>query len=375
MFNFLKKFKDKIALNLSFFFLKNIGSRVKKYKYLSYDAGWLLGVIKNSYLSIHLRPKKSEDFKFNRSNYIDNDSSNIGIIIQGPLSVNGDHGEFVYETIKIYKKIYPNTIIVLSTWELDEKNLQKLNELEIKIIQNKEPKNKRFGSVRNTDRQILTTFSALKFLSEKNITYCLKTRTDWRIYKPQIHLYLKNLIEIFPSKSKLMNGRIIVSSMMTSKFRVYGIADTLQFGFTKDLLKFWDDELFLDSIERLSFGSYPSVINNTPIISDVFLCARYLKAINHKLNWTLEDWWICLSKYFCVIDADSLDLLWTKYEDWFYEKRYYRSYDSNSARMLEFSEWINLYSDSENTILNWKDLGYQEKWKIEDGKLKFDKFL
>ena len=43
--------------------------------------------------------------------------------------------------------------------------------------------------------------------------------------------------------------------------------------------------------------------------------------------------------------------------------------------MLEFSEWINLYSDSENTILNWKDLGYQEKWKIEDGKLKFDKFL
>ena len=107
----------------------------------------------------------------------------------------------------------------------------------------------------------------------------------------------------------------------------------------------------------------------------MFFCARYLKAINHKLNWTLEDWWICLSKYFCVIDADSLDLLWTKYEDWFYEKRYYRSYDSNSARMLEFSEWINLYSDSENTILNWKDLGYQEKWKIEDGKLKFDKFL
>ena len=319
------------------------------------------------FLFIHSSPSK----KIQR----ENDNSNIGIILQGPISVNSDNGEFVYETIKIYKKIFPNVLIVLSTWEMNENNLQKFNKLKIKIIQNKEPKNNRFGTVRNIDRQILSTFSALKYLSEKNINYSFKTRTDWRIYKPNIHHYLMNMIDIFPSKSKLMNGRIIVSSMMTSKFRVYGIADTLQFGFTKDLLKFWDDELFLDSIERLSFGSYPSVINNTPIISDVFLCARYLNKINHKLNWTLEDWWICLSRYFCVIDADSLDLLWTKYEDWFYEKRYYRSYDSNSARMLEFSEWINLYSDSENTILNWKDLGYQEKWKIEDGKLKFDKFL
>ena len=33
MFNFIKKFKDKIALNLGFFFLKNIVSRLKKYKY------------------------------------------------------------------------------------------------------------------------------------------------------------------------------------------------------------------------------------------------------------------------------------------------------------------------------------------------------
>ena len=61
-----------------------------------------------------------------------------------------------------------------------------------------------------------------------------------------------------------MNGRIITTSMMTSKFKIYGIADTLQFGYTSDLLKFWDSELFLDGLKkRLSLGEYPSVINFT----------------------------------------------------------------------------------------------------------------
>ena len=360
--------KKKIAHNLSFFFIRNLGSRIKHYKYLNFNAGWLLGKINNAYLSIHLRPKNSENVTYQFSNIDDNLS--VGLIIQGPISVNNDKGEFLYETIKIYKKIFPKTLIILSTWKLDENIFQKFNKLNIKIIQNDEPKNNRFGLARNIDRQILTTHSGLEYLSEKNITYALKTRTDWRIYKPYSHHFLKNMLDMFPSKSSLMKGRIIMLSMMTCKFRIYGISDTLHFGFVEDLLKLWDKELFLDGIDRLSLGKYPSIINGTPIISDVFLCARYLDKINHKLHWNLEDWWTCLANYFCVVDTDSLDLLWTKYEDWFYEKRYYRSYDNNSPRMIEFSDWVNLYNNKSNAILQWKKLGYQEQWKVVDNKLK-----
>lgn len=374
MINFFGNFKKKIVYNLKIFFIKNIGSRVKKYRYLNYDAGWLVGNIKKSYLSIHVRPKKSNDVNYSIIQNKKDINSQIGILLQGPISVNEDKGEFLYETIKIYKKIFSDATIVLSTWELNSKTFERFKQLNIKIIQNKEPNDLRFGSVRNIDRQILTTNSGLKYLKEKNILYSLKTRTDWRIYKPHSHYFLKNIVQTFPSESNLMNGRIIMTSMMTSKFKIYGIADTLQFGYTSDLLKFWDSELFLDGLKRLSLGEYPSVINFTPIISDVFLCSRYLAKINHNLLWTLEDWWTCLAKYFCVVDADSLDLLWTKYEDWFYEKRYYRSYDCNSPRTLEFSDWINLYSDRKGFIEDWKNLNLQEKWKIESGKLKFDKF-
>ena len=367
MIRYIHKLKKKIIHNLSFFFIRNLGSRVKHYKYLNFNAGWLLGKINDAYLSIHLRPKKAINVKYELSN--ENDNFSCGVILQGPISVNNDEGEFLYETIKIYKKIFPNILIVLSTWKLEENILKKFNDLDIKVIQNKEPENNRFGSARNIDRQILTTYSGLEYLKKKNITYAIKTRTDWRIYKPNSHYFLKNMLDIFPSKSNLMKGRIIMPSMMTSKFRVYGISDTLQFGFVEDLLKFWDKELFLDGLERLSLGQYPSIINHTPIISDVFLCARYLEKINHKLHWTLDDWWDCLMKYYCIIDTDALDILWTKYEDWFYEKRYYRSYNNNAPRMVEFSDWVNLYNDNSNVILNWKKLGYQEKWKIVDKKL------
>ena len=370
--NFIK-FKNKLILNLNFFFVRNLGSRVKHYKYLNFNAGWLIGKINNAYLSIHLRPKYSENINYKFDSL--NNNLSVGIILQGPISVNNDNGEFLYETIKIYKKIFPDTLIVLSTWRLKDKIFNKFKKLDIKIIQNEEPTNPKFGTARNIDRQILTTYSGLKYLKENDITYAFKTRTDWRIYKPYSHHFLKNILDIFPPQSTEMKGRIIMSSMMTSKFKIYGISDTLNFGFVEDLLKLWDKELFLDGLNRLSFGEYPSVINGTPVISDVFLCARYLKKINHDLLWSLEDWWECLTKYFCVVDADSLDLLWTKYEDWFYEKRYYRSYDNNAPRVIEFSDWINLYNNSANVILNWKKLNYQEKKKFEGDKLITEKLF
>ena len=82
-----------------------------------------------------------------------------------------------------------------------------------------------------------------------------------------------------------------------------------------------------------------------------------------------------LSNYFCVIDTDSLDLIWTKYEDWFYEKRYYRTYNNEQPRSVEFSDWINLYKDQKNTSESWKNLGFQEKWNIlNNEEIKIEKF-
>ena len=101
MINFFRNYKKKIVYNLKIFFLKNIGSRVKKYRYLNYDAGWLVGSIKKSFLSIHVRPKKSDDVNYSIVQNKKDNNPQIGILLQGPISVNDDKGEFLYETIKI----------------------------------------------------------------------------------------------------------------------------------------------------------------------------------------------------------------------------------------------------------------------------------
>lgn len=364
IYNFFK-FKKRISLNLDYFFSSKLGSRINHYKVFDFNAGWLLGKIKNAFISIHLRPKNSNDVKIQINN---NFNHKVGIILQGPISVNGDNGEFLEETIKIYKKLFPYCKIVLSTWKLDQIILTKFEKLNISILENTEPENKSFGSVRNTDRQILTTFTALEHLKKEGVEFALKSRTDWRIYKPNSIKFLINMILNFPPKSKNMKGRIVVTSMITSKFRIYGLTDTLQFGYTEDLINYWDKEFFKESSERLNLGPYPKIINFTPIISETFLCVRFLHKIHHPVTWSLRDWWKTLSQYFCVVDSDSLDLLWTKYEDWFYEKRYYRSYLNSSPRAVEFSDWINIYNDTKE-LDEWEKMKLQEKWEIKDGKL------
>ena len=91
--NFLKK------LNISFF--SPIALKIKRFEFLNNYEGWLIYRLKNYYLSIHLRPKFSKDFK--NENYILKNDSDYCVIIQGPIK---NIENFVKETILIYLKIF-----------------------------------------------------------------------------------------------------------------------------------------------------------------------------------------------------------------------------------------------------------------------------
>ena len=32
------------------------------------------------------------------------------------------------------------------------------------------------------------------------------------------------------------------------------------------------------------------LINSTPLVSEIFLCARYLEKCNYEMDWSLESW-------------------------------------------------------------------------------------
>ena len=63
----------------------------------------------------------------------DNDGSKVAIVVQGPVIIKND---FTFETLKLYVNIFPNEIIVLSTWDCN-KNVEvfaKIRNLGVHIV-------------------------------------------------------------------------------------------------------------------------------------------------------------------------------------------------------------------------------------------------
>ena len=325
-------------------------------KIVTSERGFLFDFSTDNFVSYFFRPKKSLNLKSNIESYNNN---SVAIIIQG--SINGLEN-FVEETLLIYGKLFKNNIIILSIWknEVTDNFLQKFNDNEhIKIIINSVP-----TTNFNVDLQTYSTNSALEYANKEGIKYCIKTRTDCRIYKKNAIFFLKNLLKNYPINKnyQFLDDRIISCSTDTRKYRVYGLSDIYLFGSTKNLKNYFNNTSFVNSLMKMNLGNHPSIKNDTAIINEIFLCARYMHNNNIEIKWTLDDWWNKCREIFLIVDSSSLDFFWYKYE-WKYEQRFNTNYTSDFEQSIQYSDWLNLYSD-DNFNFN-KNL--KEKWKIQDG--------
>ena len=348
--NWIKKFYTK------FDFLKNnLNKKIEHQSIIDKESGFIIDNTKNNYLTYHLRPKKAENFNLESTCKID---EKIAVIIQGPIQEKFD---FLKNTLEIYKKIFKNSIIIISTWKSED--IEKINTLkdkDIYILFNDEPEK----SQSNIDHQIFSTNMALKLAINHNAKYSIKTRADVRLNKSNLETFFISLIKTFPVKTNsLIKSRIVVPSLITFKFRIFSLSDIVMFGETNDLLQYFDLELFRDGLKKFDLNEKKLLKNETPVVAEIFLCARFMNKLDNSINWNLENWWDSLKNYFCIIDNSSLDLFWHKY-DWNYEYRYIRTYSDKFARAIDFQDWLSLYNNSEN---NWR--------KSSDEHEKYDEFL
>ena len=327
-FNFIKTKLDKKTAGQSL--IKN-------------EKGFLIDLTLNNYLTYHLRPKLSQDFDLESTCEI---SEKFAVIIQGPIKENSD---FLKHTLKIYKKIFKNSLIIVSTWEDENKELiEELHDENIHIILSDDKEIKKSRS--NINKQIISTNVALNFAKTQNVKYCLKTRTDQRIYNNNLETFLISLLKTFPVKeNKLIKSRILVPPMGTFKFFLYHLTDLMMFGETQDLINYWDKESYDVGLKKMGLNEKKFFINDTPLCPETFLCSRFIGKIEDNVVWDLENWWRCLRDYFCIIDNSSLDSLWFKYE-WEVEYRYLKTYSDKISRTIDFHEWLSLYNNCKN---NW----------------------
>ena len=307
------------------------------------EKGFLIDLTLNNYLTYHLRPKLSQDFDLESTCEI---SEKFAVIIQGPIKENSD---FLKHTLKIYKKIFKNSLIIVSTWGDENKELiEELHGENIHIILSDDKEIKKSRS--NINKQIISTNVALNFAKTQNVKYCLKTRTDQRIYNNNLETFLISLLKTFPVKeNKLIKSRILVPPMGTFKFFLYHLTDLMMFGETQDLINYWDKESYDVGLKKMGLNEKKFFINDTPLCPETFLCSRFIGKIEDNVVWDLENWWRCLRDYFCIIDNSSLDSLWFKYE-WEVEYRYLKTYSDKVSRTVDFHDWLSLYNNSKN---NW----------------------
>ena len=331
---FIKKFN---------FLINNLDKKIAGQSLIKNEKGFLVDFTYNNYLTYHLRPKYSEDFKLESTCEI---SEKFAVILQGPIQENH---EFLKQTIKIYKKIFKNSLIIISTWESENKQIIKeLQKENVHIILSDDKKIKKSRS--NINKQIISTNVALNFAKDQSIKYCLKTRTDQRINNNNLETYLLSLIKLFPvKKNNLIKSRLIVPPMGTFKFFLYHLTDLTMFGETDDLINYWDKETYDIGLKKMGLDEKNWFINNTPMCPETFLCSRFINKIEGLVVWDLKNWWRCLKNYFCIVDNSSLDCFWYKY-DWDLEYRYIKSYSDKMTRSIDFHEWLSLYNNYNN---NW----------------------
>ena len=302
-----------------------------------------------------LRPEHSEHFALRKKSTL---YPKCGIVIQGPVVTDRN---FTLETAKIYRKIFPEATIVVSTW--NDENPDVLNEFRKEnitlVLSEKPEQGKPWGP--NFNLQLVSSLAGVKMCRELNCEYVLKTRTDQRIYRPDAMRFFYCLTEEFPVAADCkQKKRIIGVSLNTFKYRLYGLSDMTVFGSTDDMLLFWGAELdYRDiSADHATTNRLFSILN----IGEVYLVTEFMKKINYDLQWTLKDSWNVFAEHFCVVDQQSIELYWHKYSR-HDEYRHPKYYYATTGKELSFSEWLEMHCNLQNLEINENipDLPHRER--------------
>lgn len=291
--------------------------------------------VQRQFVTYHARPKRSTEIGVFSDKIVN--APLAAIVIQGQIIKDND---FTLETIKIYKKIFDDALIILSAWEDEDPNyLKKFEEEGIEVVLNKKPNN--FGQ-QNINLQLVSSYNGLLHAQKCGVQYALKTRADQRMYGTNNMQFLINMLEQYPVvQGYKQKKRLLGISLNTFKYRLYGLSDMFIFGCIEDMLLYWGAEL--DSRQAVDTNNATMREFCMARVCEVYIVTEFLAKIGRNITWTLKDSWHIFADHFCVIDKESVDIYWFKYERY----KEHRQLDYTRIRILTemaFKDWINIYS-------------------------------
>lgn len=286
------------------------------------------GIAQDDYYTYHYRPKRAGEVM----NFMPESMPKVGIVIQGPLRKEDD---FTVETVKLYKNFYPDSPIIVSTWdtesEADLEHIQSLCELCVSHFDKNE------GNFQRT-----TSLTGIVKAQELGCEYVLKTRADQRVYAPRLLSFMVKMIADFPIRIKCAAiGRLICNGSGVFSDRLYNMSDQFVFGHSEDMYRFFacpiDERKTVDTnIPYIDHRQHEIAVSKLRI-GEMWFTTHYLESLGFNLKWTHEDSDFYRNELFIVIDNAMMDFYWPKYSDEEYRWREY--YERDSYHPVSFADW------------------------------------
>ncbi|MEX2316507.1 MAG: WavE lipopolysaccharide synthesis family protein, partial [Pirellulales bacterium] len=225
-------------------------------------------------------------------------AARVGVVIQGKVMT---HEDFTLRSVEHYRHTFPGCPIFVSTWKDESRAvLEALEKAGAVLLVNDAPE---LPGPTHLNYQIRSTLAGIEAARAAGCRYVLKTRTDARMYAPNIPDFLAGLIHQFPIRPGLSaNGRLVILDWATRLFIPHHPADLMMFGYVEDIARYWDVPLCesTEIVSRPTFTRFSELLN--PLLPEVYLCRNYLRLLDYAFEPTIASWWQCLADLFVVVD-------------------------------------------------------------------------
>jgi hypothetical protein len=293
-----------------------------------------------NFLTYTARPKAFERIE-TRSDLSPDGGKDTAILLTGSM-VYEDH--FTRDTIRLYRQHYPEALIILSTWDDEDKEyLNDLREDQVHVITNPKPV---YPGVKDTEHIRIPFHEGLKEASVYGISRALRTAPSQRIYVPNVLYLLRNITQLF----SLRNGegqkdRLIASAFRTHKYLPFSISAMFMYGHIDDLLKYWDHEADSRSLPQTpdEEATVRSMSQSQP---GCYFAKKYLAEIGAAVTEdSIQEHWRILAERFCLLDREMLDMYWHMPSDTVLHaaERRESNYAAVNSCSMRFNDWLILY--------------------------------
>lgn len=295
-------------------------------------------------MTYHERPKRADDIGHWVQGNIDREPS--AIVMQGP-PVEDD--AFTLETLRLYRRFYPDCHLILSTWADTPRGvLAPIEDLGVDIVLSEKPPK---AGLFNVNMQIVTASAGVERAVAKGASWILKTRVDQRMHNPYAMDSLQALAEAFPVRNQpAQQHRIIGVGQGSLTLAPYHVTDQTVFGHAKDMAVYWTPPLRLEDPPEHWPSERERVYLDVPIgelcrlgVPESYFASQFLQRLGRDLSWTLADTWAAYRDSFCFVDYPSVDLFWVKSQS-YTQRELTSTYDLTNRYEPGFMHWLLLYS-------------------------------